>query len=267
MLLWQETHKLSPTEVLANYNGTAVPVDFHIPQEYEPTSPEDFHDRIIWQLEVSASLTGVDYLARFDVPVFNTKQSQSIARQYDAIQKKRETIDPSSLEIQNPSKRQSITSQTLPSGELQIDIPAFRNPAIAGVLFGTSLFFAALLTSLWYAGGSLFLYLCFGAMFTLCLYGALDYTFGKSRIRVIQGRLSWRHRILGIGRTKTYQLEEVEKIEVEIYGGSTSKPLYAIRLHRLGKRLAPVIASAIADKRLAEEIAHQIRDRFYPPID
>ena len=47
-----------------------IPVKFALPAEMPPTNliPDD--DRILWRLEVSASTSGVDYAAQFEVPVY-----------------------------------------------------------------------------------------------------------------------------------------------------------------------------------------------------
>ena len=68
-ILWQEGGVFHPAR---QATGTAVPVGFAIPGEAQPTDGTDPDNAIVWRLTLSAQVPGVDYAARFEVPVFRT---------------------------------------------------------------------------------------------------------------------------------------------------------------------------------------------------
>jgi hypothetical protein len=67
--LWR-TEQSIHSHFYAEGHKQSLSVYFSIPSDLPPTElfPED--DRIVWRLEVSASVPGIDYTAQFEVPVF-----------------------------------------------------------------------------------------------------------------------------------------------------------------------------------------------------
>ena len=67
--LWEQEERV-PGRKADTPQQTAVPIDLALPTGYPATvmAPED--DRTLWRLELQASTPGVDYAARFEVPVF-----------------------------------------------------------------------------------------------------------------------------------------------------------------------------------------------------
>lgn len=67
--LWSEERR-EPWRGSGADGRLRVPVVFDLPPDLPPTEmlPED--DRVLWRLEVSAAMPGVDYAAQFEVPVF-----------------------------------------------------------------------------------------------------------------------------------------------------------------------------------------------------
>jgi hypothetical protein len=76
-ILWKQEQTVD--DLLQSANGTRIPVLFHIPADAKPSSDSNFGDRILWQLEVSCKTAGVNYLARFEVPVFVVTSQEQIA--------------------------------------------------------------------------------------------------------------------------------------------------------------------------------------------
>ncbi len=73
--LWsaeQEVHQ----DVLAQVPGqTAIPVVFDLPADLPESSPEP-GGPLVWRLEARAEVPGVDFLARFEVPVFAGRETR-----------------------------------------------------------------------------------------------------------------------------------------------------------------------------------------------
>ena len=64
-----------------DYQGmkTAIPIAFKLPITVEPSDSTDANNRVVWRLQVAASVPGVDYAASFEVPVFRSDASVSSA--------------------------------------------------------------------------------------------------------------------------------------------------------------------------------------------
>lgn len=71
--LWESTQQLPGTVAAAGV--IRIPVAFAIPPEAEPTDERNSRDMVQWHLEVSSALEGVDFYAKFEVPVFRTAES------------------------------------------------------------------------------------------------------------------------------------------------------------------------------------------------
>ncbi|MEP6688058.1 MAG: hypothetical protein ABJC36_06890, partial [Gemmatimonadales bacterium] len=67
-ILWQEERR---TPV----SGLGVPIAFALPPDAVPSDPGRGGDRTLWRLELSAEVPGVNYVSRFEVPVFRTAAS------------------------------------------------------------------------------------------------------------------------------------------------------------------------------------------------
>lgn len=52
------------------YGGSMVPVSFDVPDDALPTNDDNPRNAILWKLEATAELPGVDYHAEWEVPVY-----------------------------------------------------------------------------------------------------------------------------------------------------------------------------------------------------
>jgi hypothetical protein len=66
-------------EIHGRVSGRSLPVEFSIPFDLDPTDPQEDagSTTIHWHLRAEAALPGVDYNARFQVPVFRTAASDA----------------------------------------------------------------------------------------------------------------------------------------------------------------------------------------------
>jgi hypothetical protein len=69
-IFWSDEQNLPAMALRRGPNGHALDLRFAVPYDAKPSDPEPSDDYILWRLEVTASLPGVDYAAQFDVPVF-----------------------------------------------------------------------------------------------------------------------------------------------------------------------------------------------------
>jgi hypothetical protein len=78
---WQDARTLPRSSVDRGPSGISIPVAFDIPADAAPTSPrEQDMKRRLWRLTVKAAISGVDYDADFEVPVFCTDAPQRLSR-------------------------------------------------------------------------------------------------------------------------------------------------------------------------------------------
>ncbi|MHB0968687.1 MAG: hypothetical protein ACYC7A_10020 [Thermoanaerobaculia bacterium] len=52
------------------YGGSMVPVNFDIPDDARPTNDDNPRNAILWKLQSTAELPGIDYSAEWEVPVY-----------------------------------------------------------------------------------------------------------------------------------------------------------------------------------------------------
>src|SRR5687767_13930865 len=67
---WQEVEKIS--NVMPGMQGLTIPISFPLPSEFPESSPESSDDMVLWRVDVSAEVPGVDYEANFEIPVFRS---------------------------------------------------------------------------------------------------------------------------------------------------------------------------------------------------
>ena len=72
-VLWESKQQLPGA--LASGGGLRVPVAFAIPPEAEPTDERNSRDMVRWFLEIRSAVPGVDFTAKFELPVFRTAES------------------------------------------------------------------------------------------------------------------------------------------------------------------------------------------------
>jgi len=71
-LLSQQVQLVNIGRLSRGPKGYIVPVEFAVPFDEPQTSSTDRGKRIYWRLRAQASVSGVDYVAAFEVPVFKT---------------------------------------------------------------------------------------------------------------------------------------------------------------------------------------------------
>ena len=109
----------------AGLPGLTFPVDFHIPFECRETDEPDSGSKIIWRLEASAQVAGIDYRTQFEAPVFKTPESSPEPPEEGAFTFRSEVkkeFDP---------KTATIAVRPSPGGGTEYFFPAARNVGAA----------------------------------------------------------------------------------------------------------------------------------------
>jgi len=74
-VLWEHEEQIARDKWVTGLGGTEIPVLFYIPAECKSTDSHDRRDEIVWRLSAEAAVPGVDFAAKFDVPVFATGET------------------------------------------------------------------------------------------------------------------------------------------------------------------------------------------------
>ena len=291
MPLWEESKNIPPTSLVHGPLDTTIPVEFTIPSDALQTDHDNPNDQIQWWLNVKADVPGVSYSDEFELPVFRKAQSPEAANPAPAEQANwsfempsgSQTATPSETDAEVPEPEVHRVAVTDSPRGLEFYFRAGRNP------------FRAVLVVVLAAGCGALLYFMLHVpqrppIFALVIVGLLTFfltlasirsALTSTRIVVGNGVISWRHSVLGIGRSRQMQIADVASI-LAVTGiqqaSSSGSTLYSLRLqtntgknHTLvdeiqSRQEARWIVSEI-EKRAGLRLNTQVRmsDAFYGP--
>jgi hypothetical protein len=248
-LIWEDTQQLDAATL---HVTTGIPVSFQLPREGTPTSPKQDGVSVTWQLEVKAETRGVDFGARFELPVFGVAPNDELAPirpSQIAEQQRDESTSP------NPTSR--IRVETSAEGK-EFIFPAARNPgaALALTLFAT--LWTAVVWFLIAKRAPLIFPIVFGFFDLIFLLLVFSVWFGASRVVIGPAGLHRHKSGLLFKSHKKFLREEIKDIKLHIGMSSGTKAFYDLRVVTVfGRETA--IATSIADKREAEWLAQQMK--------
>ena len=258
-ILWQDVQRVrgQPFRAPARME-THVPVAFRISRDAPSTDNSDSANRVVWRLQVSADVPGIDYESRFDVPVFRTPASD----QPPSPEETRITQAADASEYQQPADSRILVTTTRRGTEILF--PAARN---LGAAVSLTVFLV-----LWIAGLGLQIY--FGAPLIfpivtaffaiLFLIAVLDLWLQVSRVTVNAGVLSWATGYVVPSRERTISAREIADVTATIGMQAGSRVYYDIVLVRkVGKKAK--VGHSVRDKREAEWLAETIKKELGAP--
>ncbi|MGB5878627.1 MAG: DUF3592 domain-containing protein [Thermoanaerobaculia bacterium] len=220
-ILWQERQHIE--RELLDYDPTrsSIPVLFAIAYDTQPTEERSDDDEILWRLELEAETPGIDYAAKFQVPVFKTADSRRDFELQDSPQT-------SHLSAQDPITllaTESIRKEFLPTGGYALIFPAARHK---GAALGLTAFFAlwtAITFFLFVSDAPLLFPIVFALFDLLMLWAVLDIWLDQRRVEVRPDRLLLSGGILGQGKTNHIPRTQITAIR-PIRGMQAGNKLY-----------------------------------------
>jgi HEAT repeat protein len=269
--LWQGEKNVPQSALGSGPLGTAIPVDFGIPQDAYETDHEQTRDQLLWILTAKADVPGVDYSDKFEVPVFRTSGSaaapasdtnfttSSFASSFGSSSAAgtAPAFESDSSEVSAPLHPKVVVSTTN-DGSTEFYFPAFRN---RGQTLGLLLFTAVWTGIVYFLAHSkapFFFAAAFGFVDLILIYGFFQSAFGTTRIVVGGGKIFFK-RTIGGGSPREIPLGDVKSLvaSMGIQSSNATFGSYRIRLQtKDGQDLS--LVDNIADRQEARWIVGQI---------
>jgi hypothetical protein len=260
-VLWQEEQRVIGRPSRGPQGMTTdVAVRIPIPADALACDNSNPSSVVLWRLEVSAQVPGVDYASTFEVPVFRTPDSdqprtEAESAAANAIAEEARRFEP------GPECRIQVTRNRRGT---EIVFPPARN---RGAAIGLTLFLllwlgATAATVL--LGAPIVFPLVFGLFAILLIWGVLDQWLGVSRVTAGDGAVSVASGLVTAGRERRLAAAEVAEVTTRIGMQAGGTPYYdVVVVRRDGKKV--VAGRGIRDKREAEWVAGLIREGVTPP--
>jgi hypothetical protein len=241
-ILWQDEQTIMHG-AMPSPNGLRVPFRFDIPWECEPASLGNAEDLVVWRLNVSADVPGIDYQAFFELPVFRTEDGRDelAPRVHSpaAWRPPREiTLAPDAIVVR-PSH-----------GFTDYLFPILFFPFWFGVLalfrqFGAPLLFLGLFAVIGFA----------------VLLMIADLLIGRTKITADRTALSIRRTWLGLGLRRTVPSSEIVRLEPVIgstFGDRAYHNVHAVLRNGRTRTVAKHLRNRKDAEMLGERIAQSL---------
>jgi hypothetical protein len=254
-ILWQEERRIlgEPSRTAAAME-THIPVAFRLPADAEACDDTNPNNRVLWRLQLSASVPGVDYESRFEVPVFRTSASD----QPLSTDEERLTQDPlAGAQYQQPADSRIVVTSNRRGTEVMF--PAARNPGAATSLAFFLLLWLGCIALQMYFRAPVVFPIITGLFGVLILIGVLDLWLEVSRVTVDAGNLTWATGYLFPGRDRTLGASEIADVTASI-GMQAGATLYydVVVLRKSGKKIK--LGRSLCYKHEAEWLAQTIKN-------
>jgi hypothetical protein len=245
--------------------GTAIPVLFAIPFDCPETTRPGQTGEIHWRLDVAARVPGVDYQAKFDVPVFKTAESRPDFKLDEGLVAQ---VGPGP----NPDlvlREAGIIKEPL-AGGVRLEFPMARHAAVA-LVFTAALAGMLIVTWAMHAAAPI-MAIIFGLFSLLVVYMVLGLWFYRSVAEALSSGLILRGGLMGIGRTRVIPVEDIEKFTLDegMRSGTTVWNNIVVVLrngkkHTVGKLISGKLAQRIVIDELQTALGMHPDDNVSSP--
>ncbi len=261
-VLWQEQHVVDRELKGGDLMTTQMPISLALPEDASETTIDNPRDRVFWLLEVSADVFGVDYAAKFEVPVFRTDRVAQLVDDYvdgeDWAADYRRPVDRSSGAVWAGERESGVRVERRAQGVKEFYFPPGRN---VGAAIGLTCFTAVWSGFIWIMlelGAPVLFPVFFGLFDALLIVACASMWLGSTRTLIDGRTITVQSRILGIGSTKRIQVGEIDGVDLSIGMQSGRTPYYDIIVRcRDGRKVS--LGSSIKDKREAERILDEMK--------
>jgi hypothetical protein len=261
-VIWQDAHVVDRELRGGDIRSTEIPISLALPADASETTFGNPRDRVLWLLEVTADVFGVDYAASFGVPVFRTDRVEGLVDDHvegeDWAADYRRPDERRLMAVWGGAGESAVQIERRACGVKEFYFPPGRN---VGPAFGLTCFTAVWSGSIWLmveVGAPLLFPVFFGLFDALLILACVSMWFGSTRTLIDGDAIRIESRLFGIGPTKTIPKEEVDAIALEIGTQSGRTPYYDLVVRYRGDRKA-TLGGAIRERREAERILEEMK--------
>ena len=253
-VIWQDERRVRGEPTRTNVAmETHIPVAFRLPSDAQPCDDTDSNNRVLWRLQLSAVVPGVDYESQFEVPVFRTPASD----QPLSAEEERITRDPlAGAEYQQPADSRIVVTSNRRGTEVLF--PAARNPGAATSLSFFLLLWLGCIALQIHLRAPLVFPIVTGIFGLLILISVLDLWLEVSRVTADAGTLTWATGYLSPGRERMLHGSEIADVIVSIGMQAGTTVYYDVAVVRKNSKKIKV-GRSVRDKREAEWLAATIK--------
>ena len=247
-VVWDTEIAVEPGAVMRSPMGTRIPFQFATPPDAHPTDDGNYNNRWLWRLAASAELSGVDYAATFELPVFQTGETVD-SSEFIAFEQKHRAAA-ARIQLKPAS---GVVTNKLPGGgeEFLLKGRTTFARALTGLTF-LAIWSAAVVALVYFKAPFIFTFI-FGAIDLLLFAGMADSILGSSTIEVDANGVRVRRRWLGVGGTTPKSYDPASIVSIEGTSASASGPFgVTLKLRDGGTK---VIGSNLPDRGSADAVA------------
>jgi hypothetical protein len=248
-VLWQDEKWLRADFPSANQAATSIPVFFKLADNLPDSAPAA-GDGIQWKLEAYAKLSGPDFQAAFDVPVF--KLPEPPAPLDDPTAPYQMSLDEIHQQI-----RSLVRVKELGDGGWEFMFPAARNPSFALGASMICLIWTGVLVVLLFTRAPLLFLLVLTAIDLLMIAFVLDLWFRRSHVTVTPGGLKVQRAWFVFKKEQSFPTAEIRGIASEVGAMAGHAAFYDLKVRtRDGREF--MLAKHLDNKPEADWLVRQM---------
>ena len=246
-ILWQDEQRI-PVTINESMNGLSLPVKFHIPKDKPQCDWSDSNNSIVWRLDANADISGADFTASFDLPVFNRGEKYHVD--------KPETLDNSSTRSDvGDWQRTGVVYKLTGKGE-RFYFPPARNKSVSAMITLIGLVFTGAGIGIWFAAHPIFGSV-FGLIGVLVLWGAVHMWLHRTEVVLRGDALEFRKGLFGLRQPERLLSHKLKNLGIESTMSAGNKRYYDVTATLVDDRKIK-LASHLSGKR----DVHALTDRF-----
>ena len=253
-VLWQDAVVVPRGALGLAAGGLTVPVRFTIPMDAAPASDPDADQPIHWKLSAEAEMTGVDFAAEFKVPVFKTDASDP-----DLVLEPAHVAPVSAHDWAAELAAQGIAAELTGAGGRRYVFRRARHKGVAAGLTAFTVVWCGFIWMMVSLGAPILFPILFGLLAAVMVWFVLDLWLTELRVEVSNGTLAITKRMLGRGRSRTFECDQITAMRPTPGMQANNKLYYRIEL-QAGAADAHVIATQLDSQRLARRLISEMRE-------
>jgi hypothetical protein len=257
--LWEDYVDVPASRMTLRPDGYGLDIRMQVPFDTRASDPLIGSDSILWRLSLHAELPGPDFSNQFDIPIFETPESDPSLTSGVLSRKRREGRSAMPSHARAGS---SIDLHETPCGGIELYFPPARNKGAATIVTLTTVIFGS---ASWLMIGHtpLLFPIVFGFVSVLLLTGSVNMWLSSLRVVVESQGVTATKRLLGIPRTRRVSRGEIESISIDAGMRSGNTTYWDVRVRLTSdtwRSSGPRIGPTLRDRHEAEELCHRAED-------